>query len=274
MRTLLLVAALAAAAVLPAAAQARDVTQTARSGDVSATLNYHVAKDIYSQVRLRIARSGTVVSDQRLREISCGKNCAVWAPGLFSVPGPVTVRDLDGDGEPEVVVDFYTGGAHCCVVTAFYRWDGSAYRRSVEYFGNYGYKIVDLDHDGTPELSAYDESFAYAFGSYADSFSPPAISHFQAGKLVDVTKQFPAVVKANAKEAFKLFARGKKRHDPIGARATLAAWTADQCLLDRSAQGFARVDAARKAGDIGTAKEAARYVTQLRTFLRRGGYLN
>ena len=134
------------------------------------------------------------------------------------MPGPVTVRDLDGDGEAEVIVDFYTGGAHCCVVTAFFRWDGSAYHRSVQYFGNNGYKVVDLDHDGTPELSAYDERFAYAFGSYADSFSPPAIWHWQAGKPVDVTKSFPAAVKANARTAFNLFTRSKRRTTPSRPR--------------------------------------------------------
>lgn len=273
MRALSLVAALVAAAVLPAAAQARDVTQTAKSGDVSAALTYHVARDVYSNVRLQITRAGTVFVKGRLAEVSCGRNCASWAPGLFAVPGPLVVRDLDGDGEPEVIVDFYTGGAHCCVVTAFFRWDGSAYRRSVQYFGNYGYKVVDLDHDGMPELSAYDERFAYAFGSYADSFSPPAIWHWQAGKLVDVTKSFPAVVKANARIAFTLFTRSKRRHDDIAARAVLAAWAADQCLLGRSTQAFARLEAARTAGDLGTAKAGARYIAQLRAFLRRGGYL-
>ncbi len=273
MRALPLGAALVAAVALPAAAQARDVTQTAKSGDVSATLTYHVAKDVYSNVRLQITRSGTVFVKGRLGEVSCGRNCAAWAPGLFAVPGPVVVRDLDTDGEPEVIVDLYTGGAHCCVVTAFFRWDGSAYRRAVEYFGNYGYKVVDLDHDGTPELSAYDERFAYAFGSYADSFSPPAIWHWQAGKLVDVTKSFPALVKANARTAFNLFTRSKRRHDDIAARAVLAAWTADQCLLGQSRQAFARLEAARRAGDLGTAQAGARYIAQLRTFLKRGGYL-
>jgi hypothetical protein len=272
-RGLALLAALAAAAVLPAAAQARDVTQTAHSGDVTATLTYHVAGDVYSQVRLRIARSGKVVSDQRLREVSCGKNCAAWAPGLFAVPGPVRVRDLDGDGEPEVLLDLYTGGAHCCVLTSFSRWDGGAYRRTVEYFGNYGYKLGDLDGDGRPEISAYDERFAYAFGSYADSLSPPVVEHWQAGKLVDVTRDFPALVKANARLAFTLFERSKRRHDDIAARAVLAAWTADRCLLGQIGQAFARLEAARKAGDLGTPAAGARYIRQLRAFLRRGGYL-
>ncbi len=273
MRGLSLVVALVATAVLPAAAQARDVTQTAQSGDVSATLTYRIARDVYSNVRLQITRAGTVFVNGRLGEVSCGRNCASWAPGLFAVPGPVVVPDLDGDGEPEVIVDFYTGGAHCCVVPAFFRWDGSAFHRSVRYFGNYGYKIVDLDHDGMPELSAYDERFAYAFGSFADSFSPPAIWHWQADKLVDVTKSFPVVVKANARTAFTLFTRSKRRHDDIAARAVLAAWTADRCVLGRSTQAFARLEAARTAGDLGTAKAGARYIAQLRTFLRRGGYL-
>ena len=141
------------------------------------------------------------------------------------------------------------------------------------YFGNYGYKVVDLNDDGMPELSAYDERFAYAFGSYADSLSPPVIWHWQAGKLVDVTRDLPAIVKANAKVAFRLFTPSKRRHDDIAARAVLAAWTADQCLLGQSRQAFARLEAARTAGDLGTPKAGARYIAQLRAFLKRGGYL-
>jgi hypothetical protein len=274
-----LLAAVAAAVVLPAAAQARDVTQTAQADGVHATLSYRVVKDVYSHVLLTIARQGSPAFVAPLREVSCGSRCATWVPGFTTVPGPVRVRDLDGDGEPEVILDLYTGGAHCCVLAVIYRWDGSAYRRSVTYFGNYGYKLRDLNGDGIPELSAYDERFAYAFGSFAVSFAPPAIFHYQAGKLVDVTRDFPSVIKANAREAFTYYRRAARQHDHEGARSTLAAWTADQCLLGKSTQGFARVEAALKAGDLGKGPtefglpSGERYIAALRAFLKRNGYL-
>ena len=47
------------------------------------------------------------------------------SPGIDTIasPRPLTVRDLDGDGEPEVLVDLYTGGAHCCFYTVILRFD-------------------------------------------------------------------------------------------------------------------------------------------------------
>jgi len=100
-----LAAACLVAGLVPASAHAREVTKTAHSGDVTATLAYRVVKDVYSHVRFRIVRGGTTGLDVPLREIASCRTCAVWAPGPFSVPGPPVVRDLDGDGEPEAILD-------------------------------------------------------------------------------------------------------------------------------------------------------------------------
>ena len=89
----------------------------------------------------------------------------------------VTVRDLDG-GEPEILVDMFTGGAHCCQVNLILRWDAAAnrYRSSLADFGNYGRRIVDLDHDGLPEFNAFDERFIYEYTAYVFSYAPPLSS--------------------------------------------------------------------------------------------------
>ena len=83
------------------------------------------------------------------------------------------MRDLDG-GEPEVLVDLYTGGAHCCSFTLILRWDAAAqrYRSTLGYWGNYGTRLVDLDHDGLPEFSAFDERFVYEYTAYVFSSAP------------------------------------------------------------------------------------------------------
>ncbi len=275
-----LLAACLAAGLLPTSAHARDVTKTAHSGEVTATLTYRVVQRMYSHVRLRIDRASAAALNVPLRKVSCGTGCAAWVPGPWSVPGPPVVRDLDGDGEPEVVLDLYTGGAHCCVVTAFYRWDGASYRRTVEYFGDFGYRLRDLDGDGIPELSARDERFAYVFGPFVYSVPPPAIFEWRAGVMRDVTRNYPALVRADAKETFGYYLKERKKRDHAAIRGLLAGWAADECLLRRCSYAFARINAALKAGELSLGEGelplepvGAQYVTKLRAFLRRTGYL-
>jgi hypothetical protein len=275
-----LLAACVIAGLVPAGAHARDVTKTGHSGDVTATLTYRVVKDDYSRVHLRIDRAGATGLDVPLTKVASCKTCATWAPGPFSVPGQPVVRDLDADGEPEVILDLYTGGAHCCVVTAFYRWDGARYSRRVADFGNFGYRLKDLDGDGRPELSARDEAFAYEFGPFVYSVPPVTIFQYEVGALRDVTRSYPAAIRADAKETFGYYLKARKKRDHAAIRGVLAGWTADECLLNRCAYAFARIDAARRAGelsrqstDLPTEPANGAYIAKLRGFLRKYGYL-
>jgi hypothetical protein len=278
---LLLALAAGVAGVFPATAGARDVTQTAQAGDVHATLTYRVAKDVYSRVRIRVVRAGHGLVDDRLREVTCSKGCATWAPGYGARAGPVRVRDLDADGEPEVLLDLYSGGAHCCVLTAFYRYDAKSavYRRSVWDFHDAGYKVNDLDADGRPELSSYDDRIDYVFAPYAFSVAPRQIWEWQAGDLLDVTRDFPDAVRADAGKALALYNQARKKRDRIAIRGALAGWTADQCLLGRAAQAWFRLETAYKAGELGKGPKdmgypaGKQYIDSLRAFLRKTGYI-
>ena len=267
--------------VLPGTAWARDVTKTAEWGDVHATLTYREVKDVYSQVRLRIVRAGHGLVDDRLREVTCGKGCASWVPGYGARPGILRVRDLDADGEPEVLLDLYTGGAHCCAVTGFYRYDGDSgiYRRSVSDFHESGYRLADLDADGRPELSSFDDRFGYVFAPYAFSARPPQIWQWDEGDLVDATRRFTEVVTADARRTLGIYNRARVRGDRVAIRGALAAWSADLCLLGRCQQAWARLETAFKAGELGKGpKEVGfpagrRYIDALRSFLRKTGYV-
>ena len=151
-------------------------TLSGHSGGVTATVTYTERNFSYDKLRLKITRSGRTAMDVPIQQAGC-KDCQDFRPSL------VRVRDLDG-GEPEVLVDLYTLGAHCCSVTLILRWDPAAhrYRSNLEFWGNYGMKLADLDHDGLPELSAFDERFVYAYTAYVFSDAPPQIFALPAGQ--------------------------------------------------------------------------------------------
>jgi subtilisin-like proprotein convertase family protein len=238
--------------------------QAAADG-VRASLSYESEDDTARDARLQIRRKGVVRLD-----------APVGAIGRFGRPTGLVVRDLDADGEPEVLLDVFTGGAHCCVHSLIYRYDPTRhrYRLAVHDWGNVGYRIVDLDRNGQPELRSADDRFAYAFTSYAGSVFPVRIWHYRHGRLVDVTRSFPGLVRADAANAWRAYL-SLRRTDPRGA---LAAWLADQCLLGRQDEGWRKVDAAYRRRELGPRAglsgwpQGRAYLKALRSFLRKLGY--
>lgn len=263
-----------AALALAAPALSAPPKETASGGAVRAELSYtKISGTEARDLRLKIVRAGTTVLDGRLRLncLDCGA-VPLKVVGLTSL----RVRDLDGDREPEVLLDLYTGGAHCCFVTAFYRYDpsGPRYARTEHDFGDAGFRLRDLDRDGSPELESSDAAFAYAFASFADSVFPVQIWRYRQGRLADVTRSFPKVVAARADELWRGYL---KERGQTGAelRGLLAAWAGDMALLGRDAEVWSRLEQARARGDlagIGPWPAGKKYLTVLRAFLKDAGY--
>jgi hypothetical protein len=187
---------------------------------------------------------------------------------------PIVVRDLDGDGEPEIVLDFFWGGAHCCSWSRIYRWDAGAgdYRSLAHSWGDLGYRLRDLDGDGHIELVSADDRFAYAFASFADSSFPVEILAYRAGRLVETTRSFPALVRTDASRQWALF-RHARGHRAV--RGVLAAWAADECLLRHCGTAFAklrRLGAALSSPLEMDRTSSTNYLRSLRAFLRKTGY--
>lgn len=96
-------------------------------------------------------------------------------PATAPVPAGA-VRDLTGDGVPELVVSSYSGGAHCCTT----HWivtlgdDGPRPVARVDAADGEA-EIVDLDRDGLPEVALADWSFAYWNASFAESPAPRVV---------------------------------------------------------------------------------------------------
>ena len=269
--------AIVAALVVVQPAAARRVYVWQRSGDVHASLSYDVRNDVYRNVRLEIERAGA----KRLSAtIPTGcRGCPLAGPAGSD---PLAARDLDADGEPEVLLDMYTGGAHCCTYTLIYRWrpDAGTYARTRAWWGNAAYRLVDLDRDGQPEFSTFDDRFAYAFTSFAASVDPIRIRRYRHGRLLDVTREFPDRVAADARRVLAAY-RQLRRPPYHEVRGALAAYVGDQYLLGQPTVGWRLVRAALRRGELarryaelnGGGASGRRYLTALRRFLRRTGYI-
>lgn len=269
-------AALAVAA--PAAASAAVKTENASGGDVQAVLTYNVGPGLFnvSGTHLQITRAGANLLSTDVPQ-ACN-HCGIVPTGALG-PGAksLQVRDLDGDGEPEVLLDLYSGGAHCCTSTWIYRFTGTSYTGTPVEWGDFAYNLKDLDGDGIPELVTNDDRFAYAFTAYAEDWFPPRVMQYRAGKLSDVTRHFPALARVDAKRALKIYHSKNRRQ--LDLRGVVAGYVADQYLLGHGSRGWKLVSSARKLGLLnGLGKgdpwpRGARYAPALRKFLKRNGYI-
>jgi subtilisin-like proprotein convertase family protein len=253
----------------------RDVVQTQRAGArrTEAALSYRESNDVYRGLRLRISRRGRTLFDappRRVHPCACPNDGPVGG-------GAVRVRDLDRDGEPEVLVDFYSGGAHCCFYTDVYRYVARSrtYRPTVGYWGDLSPKLVDLGLDGRPEFRTGDDRFAYAFTAFAASAFPVRILRFDHGRFVDVTRRFPRFVRGDAAELYALY-RSQLRSSAYDVRGILAAWLADRYSLGRGRAGWRVLDRAERRGELGRRPDpwpvGKAYLRKLRAFLGRTGY--
>ena len=264
---------IALAALAASASPALATTETATSGSISATLSYDHVQDSfeYTNMQLAISRAGTQVLAGDPTFGDC--DSPYCAPGGFGNRSSVAVEDLDADGEPEVIVDLYTGGAHCCYLSRFYRWNGTTYVSADRNFGDPGYRIADLDGDGVKELITADYRFGYAFTAFAFSVMPIRIYDLRAGSWELVTKRFPDRIRKDAKAAWKTFTKISRNEEPRGA---IAAWTADQLMLGHKRYATRTLNRLvrrhRLPGDGFAPKSQRKFVRNLLRFLAKRGY--
>jgi hypothetical protein len=271
----LLVIACAATAVLFAALA---TTQTAQSGNVTATFTFSGKYPNFTGLHLSIAQGGTVLYDQPVVSKLCGKFCA---PGSTSAKvSSVHVLDLEHDAQPDVVLDLYSGGAHCCFIEQVFSFDPGTmtYGMTQHDFGDPGAQIVDLGHDGRFEFLTADDSFAYEFTDFAASGLPIQILTFSGGHFLNVTRQYPKLIAKDAARWMKAFNSMARQHysDSVGV---VAAWAADEQLLGHGKLVNGFLARQLKAGHLNSALSptepgGAKFVARLRKFLRTHGYLS
>jgi len=199
-----------------------------------------------------------------------------------SYTGTVALQNLEGDRTPEVIVATFTGGAHCCTNHKIFSWqNGHLLQTETGLRDGNGGSFRDLNGDGKAEFLSYDNSFLYAFSSYAGSFPPSSIYSLQNGRLVDVTRQYPKELRPSLQQMFKAFQERKK--DKGEVNGILAGYVAQKILLNEYEQGWqfmlANYDRTSDwglemyQGDQQVGKYAD-FPTALKAFLIRAKYLD
>jgi hypothetical protein len=272
---------------LPAGASAQERTvETATSGAVTAELSYikrgrgrgEFRFDEFRDFRVRVLRGGVVLYDKPVGG-PCEEFCT---PAESALTGKhVGLRDLNGDGEPEAIVDLFTGGTSCCAMVFAYGYDAAAnvYRRARLDTGG-GFVARDYGGDGLIELVGDDFRFRGLFTCGACGSRPIRIWHYAPTRFEVVTRSFPAKIRAHARRMKRFYERVRHRRDaPAFVKGALTPYTADLCLLDRCGAGFRLVRLALRRGELSrpTAFDVSplgpAYLKALKRFLRRTGYL-
>lgn len=268
MRSLLLAGALAVS----------GGTVTAGSGQVNATLSWDGGDSGVTNAHLRIDRAGQTVYDQPLPKRLCNLCTFSKAIAPDEPSEDLAVRDIDADGEPEVIVQAYSGGAHCCTFAGVYDFRAAegTYGVLVQDFGNPGYRLRPA-RDGAVEFDTFDDRFAYAFTAYGGTGEPRLVLRYSRSpqpQLLDVTRRHPSLTERDAGRWLREVRRARRDDD---IRGWLAAYVADEYLLHRGPRGLAEVRRARRRHQLGPSTlqpwpGGKYYRPALLRFLHQAGY--
>lgn len=254
-----------------AAPKKKTGTVKAVSGDVTATLSY-VRQDsgklkVYGKLRLTVEADGR----KTLRKVKPrGGADEAWV-----VKPSLKLADVTGDGILDPIVETYTGGAHCCTLSAIAPSTATGWAKPVtRNWADYGFKLENLGGTSQVEFKAYDQRFTGAYSSYAASRSPLQIFRFQDGSYADVTREFPDWIKLDATDRAKDWQDAATEDQEFRAelgRSAAAAWIADLALLGDYEAAKAVVKASSDRGDFaGTGSD---FPGQLGHDLKAWGYV-
>ena len=119
--------------------------------------------------------------------------CEDWATGL----GPLSGVDIERNGHPNVIIESYSGGAHCCFSTEVYDLGETLVPIGLPPSpgGNAPGEFVDLNGDGIYEFVSADDSFAYAYCCFAASPAVLVVLGYCAAeqRYGPVSSEYPAL---------------------------------------------------------------------------------
>jgi len=113
---------------------------------------------------------------------------------MVSALHDLTGSDVNADGYPDLVVETFSGGAHCCFGTQVFSLRPTAAALILQKpESNAGGYFEDLDADGVSEFVTYDDSFAYQYCPYAAGVTVKVIMAYDAGedRYLPASPRFP-----------------------------------------------------------------------------------
>ncbi|WP_425230970.1 SHOCT domain-containing protein [Sphingomonas sp.] len=243
---------------------------------------------------VRIAATGSGETTAPVVDVSYGTASVrlTGDPGAPTAEHRITAVQNRAGAAPVVMLQSYTGGAHCCTHLQLAGLSGGQLR-TVDLGAWDGDSVTpphDVSGDGVADFVLTDQSFLYAFAPYAMSASVPRVLNVTGGRVVDVSARpafrrlFADAMRANG-ETCRGGGDGMTRN---GACAAYVAAAARAGRLDRAWQEMvsaydASVEWQLPAGcsvAVGTGECPAdrqiqyqSYPDALAAFLKRHGYV-
>ena len=212
--------------------------------------------------RFEITSGGRIVFASRATLTPQGVSSPPRAAAVLRITdGPVFV-DFEGTGTPAIVLTGTTGGAHCCFdMHVYYRSTPHRYAEAVRGWGNgMSYPVLLRDaRSGEVVFGSSNDAFSYAYTGYANTIEPVQIFAFERGRFLNVTPDFPDVVRAQAERIWKPTRALLRAGKPDGAQPGLAAYLADMTTIGRGADAWKTIERAC------TAPDCARFLRDFRT---------
>lgn len=272
-------AAIVALGVVTGVSPAGATTITVHSGALSATFTYTGSYSQSHNPHLTIKESGKVVYSAAVSSSLCGNSC--WPEQVNTTSGSALhLANLENNGHLDVVLDLYSGGAHCCSIEQVFSHSGSSgsFKKTERNFGDPGATLKRLGSSRQQYFLTADDRFAYAFTDYAASGMPVQVFKFSNHAFVDVTRNYPALIASDAAFWLKTYQAQASSHYPDSV-GLIAAWAADEDMLGHWATVQAFLDHEAAAGHLISAlspiePSGKKFVAALDVFLRKYGYLH
>ncbi|MEM8603901.1 MAG: S-layer homology domain-containing protein [Cyanobacteria bacterium P01_H01_bin.121] len=243
-------------AELPTIPELVTETQVNEAGNVLAELSYLKENYVYDSLRLKVTRENELILDQTIpRE------------GGFTRALGLRVLDLDGDGESEILVDFFAGRERCCSFSLIYSYlpRRNGYGITEQRWEYADYVLTDLDQDGVPEFKSEDTRFSFRFDEQSLAMSLPVqIWQYRQGQFFDATGLYPQFIEQSADRLWGAYLQRLQTRQNV--KGVLAAYVATKYVLGEGEDGFSRVEFQYTGAD------RSRYLRELREFLRGTGY--
>lgn len=156
-----------------------------------------------------------------------------------------SLKQLRPGGLPELLLEAYSGGAHCCTTYyAFTQDAGGLQNLFVLEAGNYGANFSDLNGDGTLELVFSSDAFAYYDYSYAASPDVRYVLGWDGVRLADLTRRYAYVPEQAAARYLRDLTRPLKPDEDWGEtrKAALVGFYANRVVAGSGAAAEATLN--------------------------------
>jgi hypothetical protein len=156
-----------------------------------------------------------------------------------------------------VIVQEWSGGAHCCFDYHVLHVLGTQVRREGTIRGgDCSLRVADLDQDGTLELIACDARFAYAFDlPFVESPLVPVIYTFRDRAYVAANRRFPQVYQFRITQERRRLAEAERASDARGARRAILSLLLHTLYAGRVTEAWCAFDRAYRWADRADVKQ-------------------